>query len=301
MFESRDEGRRWNRAYYAQAVGTARSRFSYSAGLRIEDDQRFGKYTTYRLGTAARVAPATRIRAAVGKGFKRPLLYETTGGGFAAPNPGLQPERSTSWEAGIEQTFLGDRLELGGTYFDQHFRDLIQYTPAPSPGGLARYDNLAAVRASGAEAELRLRPTSVIRLDLAYTYLHTEVEDAGADLSGATYAPGKRLLRRPTHTGSAALSWRVIPALALHGNVVLVGDRDDRHFAGFTSTRVTLPSYTKVDLAGEYALPRLAPRAPDLALTLRVDNVLDRQYESIAGFRSPGRLVKVGGRLGVDF
>jgi vitamin B12 transporter len=140
-----------------------------------------------------------------------------------------------------------------------------------------------------------------MRLDLSYTYLDTEVEDAGADAAGATYARGERLLRRPTHVAGAAMSWRFVPPLALHAGIIIVGDRDDRRFAGFSSTRVELPSYTKLDMAADYTIRRAGGRRPEVTLAARLDNALDRRYESIAGFRSPGRLATVGVRIGVDF
>ena len=97
------------------------------------------------------------------------------------------------------------------------------------------------------------------------------------------------------------MSWRPLPPLALHAAALFVGNRDDRRFAGFSSSRVELPSYTKLDVATDYTIRRAGARSPDLTLAMRLDNALDRRYESIAGFRSPGRVATVGARIGVNF
>ena len=66
-----------------------------------------------------------------------------------------------------------------------------------------------------------------------------------------------------------------------------------RHDVGY----VRLPWYTTLDLAGELRI--LRRRVADLALTLRLENALDEEYEAILNYRAPGRTVLLGGR--VDF
>src|SRR6266540_646519 len=57
---------RWNAAFYAQAVTDAGGRTSLTTGVRLEDNQRFGTYVTYRLGAVYRLAGGTRLRATAG-------------------------------------------------------------------------------------------------------------------------------------------------------------------------------------------------------------------------------------------
>jgi outer membrane cobalamin receptor len=64
-----------------------------------------------------------------------------------------------------------------------------------------------------------------------------------------------------------------------------------RHDIGY----VRLPWYTTLDLAGELRLLRRGAVA--LALTARIENTLDEEYEAIANYRAPGRTALVGGRL----
>jgi outer membrane cobalamin receptor len=78
-----------------------------------------------------------------------------------------------------------------------------------------------------------------------------------------------------------------------------VGERLDRIFPPFPAppVRVPLASYVLVDGAAQFdALP---PRhgAPGLALSVRVENLLDHPYEEVKNFPARRRTVFVGGEL----
>src|SRR5690606_7534632 len=136
--------------------------------------------------------------------FKEPSFFENYAEGFVRGNPDLDPERSFSWEAGIERSFLGGRVALGATYFDQRFRDMIQYSGA-APPDQPNYLNIAGARARGVELTARLR-AGRLALDAGYAYLDTEATDAG-DEADLTFLEGEPLLRRPAHSGSVAATF----------------------------------------------------------------------------------------------
>ena len=77
-----------------------------------------------------------------------------------------------------------------------------------------------------------------------------------------------------------------------------VGERNDRQFRPFPAPTeaVVLDPYTLVDLSAEYALPMPVGR-PNLSVTFRAANVGDTEYQSVAGYRSPGRAIYFGGRI----
>lgn len=57
-----------------------------------------------------------------------------------------------------------------------------------------------------------------------------------------------------------------------------------------------LPAVTTLDLAAGIALSPIGIGMP-LALTLRVDNLTDRQYQEVFNFAAPGRRILVGGKI----
>jgi outer membrane cobalamin receptor len=61
---------------------------------------------------------------------------------------------------------------------------------------------------------------------------------------------------------------------------------------------VVLPSYARVDLATQFDLLRPRGGTPGLAVSARVENLLDHGYEDVKNFPARGRTLLVGGRLG---
>ena len=285
---------RWDRAAYLQALSDPGGRLALNAGVRLERNEAFGQFVTYRGGAAYRLG-ATRLRATLGTAFKEPSFFQNYATGYVIGNPALQPERSTSWDAGAEQALAGGRLVVSATWFSQRFRNLIQYTFAPPAPTSPNYYNIAAANASGLELEARAVPARRLSVEMHYTYTHTSAADSGFD--GAAYAQGQPLLRRPAHAGSvqasALLGTRGSASLAAYW----VGGRSDEDFSGATPARVTLQAYVRVDLAGNVALRRGRGAGPGVTATLKVENLLDARYEEVLRFPARRRAVYLGVKL----
>jgi vitamin B12 transporter len=283
---------RRNRGYYAQLLGEPVAGLHLTAGGRVDDNQVFGTFRTYRLGFAYALGQA-RLRGALGRAFREPTFPESFGSGFGdRGNAALVPERSRSWEVGVDGHIVGP-IHAGATWFDQRFRDMIQYTFATADPDDPNYFNVGAATARGLEltADAAL---GAVRLDGSYTWLRTRVVDPGL-VTDASFIEGEALLRRPAH--SAALTGRYrITGGALGLTVHRVGERQDMDFgAGFPAPRTTLPAYVTIDLSGEQRLPTATGTAWDLVF--RVENALDARYEAVRGFPAPGRMIVLGLRL----
>jgi vitamin B12 transporter len=291
LAESDSTRDRTNWGFYLQAVAAPHPAVQVTLGGRLDQNERFGSFWTYRASALAFVTGLTRLRASVGTGFKEPGFFDNYATGFATGNPDLRPERSFSVEGGVTQEVPSLRASVSLTGFAQRFRDLIQFTFAPPTPGGPNFFNVAAANASGVEVGVLVRPVSGLEVSGAYTRLHTEVTDAGFD-SGedATFVNGRRLLRRPDDL----LTFSARSAVAGRGRIgavlTVVGGRDDLRFAQFPdpTVRVTLPSYATLDLSGGWTV--VAP----LELTARVENLFDATYEQAANYRSPGRTIVVG-------
>lgn len=271
---------RGSTAAYAQVLADLGGTVSLTTGGRLDHNQQFGDHLTGRAGVAWRPAGGTRLRASAGTGFKEPSFFENFATGFARGNPALRPERSTSWEVGGEQALLQDRLTLEATWFDQRFRDFIQYSPAPVGADSVNYVNIGDATARGLELRMRTAPGRGVVLEAQYTYLRSR--DQGT---------GRRLQRRPTHAGSVQLSRR----FTAHGAVALaarfIGRREDQDFAVFPAAAVTLPAQAVVDASGAF------PLLLGVEITARVENLLDARYEEVTHFPAPRRTLLVGGAL----
>jgi vitamin B12 transporter len=284
---------RTNRALYAQLVGGWHGPLALQGGVRLDRNAAFGSFVTWRTGAVVRLSPRTRVRLAAGTAFTEPTFIENYAAGFAVGNPDLKPERARSWEAGLEHAVARGRLTLAATWFDQRFRDLIQYTFVTAQPTDPNFFNIAGANARGLELEARAAPTRAIDVTAQYTWLRTSTADSGYD--GATFAPGQRLLRRPTHSGSVAAALHPSARVTGGVRVLVVGSRDDLDFSTFPGSRVRLPGYGRLDLWTDLAVVRLTGAA--LRLTGRVDNLTAARTTEVFGFRAPGRVVRLGLRV----
>jgi len=281
---------RSTRAVFAQWLGGSGRAVSGNVGVRLEDNEQFGTFATWRAGVAWRLDAATRLRAAAGTGFKEPTFLEAYSTGFVVGNPELRPERSFSWEGGIEHTVPGTTLSLAVTYFNQRFSDLVVYDFSQTPN----YVNIAAARSGGAEVQVDYVLRRGVTASLSYTYLDTRVLDGGGD---PTFVTGKRLIRRPTN----AASLRVTAGLGHRGTATLgarfVGDRDDLDFSGFPAARLTLHPYTRVQAGVEYTLLR-GRSWGDVTVRAQGENLLADKGREIANYPVRGRTLFFGMALG---
>jgi vitamin B12 transporter len=272
---------------YAQLL-VAPAPFTAAFGSRYEHNEQFGDFVTYRVAGTAQMTSSTRIRASLGSAFREPTFLESYGGGFVNGNPTLAPEQALSVDLGLEHAF-GDRGTLGATYFNNSFRNMIDYKYAPAGG--PDYFNLARTRTAGLELEGRVELLAGVHADAAFTYLDTKVVDPGASPARtALFVAGAHLLRRPMHTLDVGVGYR-----ADRGGVDLrarrVGSREDNYYApDFSASHVTLPAYTRADLSGELALTPASASRGRATATLRVENLFDARYADAAGFNYDFRL-----------
>lgn len=278
---TRDDG-----AGFLELVSGLERPLGFTLGARLEDNQRYGSFATYRAGVTYRVAGGTRLRGGVGTAFKEPTLYQNFAKGFVTGNQDLRPERSTSWEAGVEHE-LG-RVIVRGTYFDEHFHNQIDYEAGATPN----YQNARASWARGVELSVHAPLGTWGTVAAGYTYLRTHVTD-GDTGSTALFRTGLALVRRPAHSATLTLTAGIPGGGSAAVTTAYVGSRSDIDFDA--GGRVTLPAYTRVDLSAEYPLTGLGAAWAGVRVRARVDNAFASRYQEVASFPARGRTISFGG------
>jgi vitamin B12 transporter len=286
---------RHNKAAYTQLLANLPSRVVLTAGARLDDNQQFGNFGTYRVGVNWQAVKGTRLRASAGTGFREPSFFENYSTGFVTGNPNLNPERSRSYEVGATQELWDERVTIGATQFFQRFRNMIDYTGDTQSCGFS-YCNVASARADGREFEAQVRATRQLLISANFTHLETRVITPGFDTSTAgLYLAGEQLIRRPTTSWSAGASYKLGRA-GLDAHVTRVGARSDRDFRPFPALPVMDPAYTLIDAGLDIPITPAA-ESRQASLTLRADNLFNVHYESEFNFLSPGRTLLAGARL----
>lgn len=245
-----------------------------TAGIRYDDYRSVGSATTGRGGIAWLPLKGTKLHATYGTGFNAPSTADRYGvpGWGQVGNSNLVPEKSEGWDAGIEQELADGKATVSATYFQNTFRNLLEWDAFNNPvvvNGTYYYGrtiNRAHAKTDGVELAATGRLNERIQARVSYTYLDAHNSDNGA-----------RLTRRPRHTGDAEIRSVITKELTAGVGLHFVGDNANgaTAFGGYTTARVF----------ASYAF------RPDLLLKARVENALDREYEEAFGYPALPRAV----------
>ena len=259
-----DRFRQRQNAVYGQAIVQPVTGLTLTGGLRYDDQERGESETTF--GGNIAYTPnggATLLRGTYAEGFRAPSLFEKYSDYGTAT---LAAERARSFDGGIEQRLLGDRARASVTYFNRDTTNQIGFDNATFT-----YLNIAAAHAEGIEATLLLKPTDRFDLTGQYSWIDSTNRSPGADF-------GKDLARRPEQTVSVSADWRSPWGLDLGAGVLVVGDSFDD--AGNFNR---LDGYAIADIRAGFAL------TDGIELYGRIENLFDEQYQTVAGYGTPGR------------
>lgn len=249
-------------------------RLSATVSARYDDPDRYDGEGTVRVAATYDLGAGFTAAAAYGQGFKTPSISQTACD-FCFPMfpAALKPERAEG--ADLRLGWRDGRVNAALTAFRIEVRDQIDFVFAPD--FTSRYANIDRTRSQGVEGEVSATLGGGWAARAAYAY--TEAEDRGTGLP---------LLRAPEHQGSLVLSYdgaRIGGALTLRGEGAQA-DADPNTF-----TVVRRDGFVVADLAGRYALTEA------VALTLRLENLLDEDHQQVLGYAEPARSAYLGLRL----
>ncbi len=205
-------------------------------------------------------ATGTTLHSAFGSGFKNPSLFQLYSK-FGLSS--LKSERATTFDFSIEQV-AGRSSLISVTYFRNDFDNLIDFDVIAST-----YANVSRARTEGVELEF----TSMMWQDW-------KLKAAATALQSRDLTTGLELLRRASRSFAVTANWKRDPwdaSLAWR----YVGRRDDIDPVAFG--RISLSEYDVLDFALKYLLTH------DSDVELRIENIFDRSYQEVAGYRTSRR------------
>jgi vitamin B12 transporter len=293
-------GQRLNHDLYGQqqiSVG----RLTAIVGARFVHNSAFGNTgvpevsITYLASRGERVLGGTRLIFSYARGFKEPRLEETFAGPPSAiPNPGLKPERSRSFQAGLQQNLFSQKAAFSAYYFNNLFHDQITFPFDPTTF-VGQYVNINKSFAHGAELVFNDRIRSRVSATAAYTYTSTQILEAPACTTAlfcdtSMFGEGKPLLHRPKHSATLFLNYLSTRwSWALGGS--FVGRRADTDFYGLGFDHA--PGYVLVNSGGWYAV------TSRITTYVSAENLLNRSYNEVVGYPALGINFRAGMRFRV--
>jgi vitamin B12 transporter len=327
-----------NYSSFLQGHGSIGHRFFTTFGVGLEHNSFFGFAATPRVSMAYYLRQPshtgafgdTKLKFNFGKGIREASTFQQSGALIDILTPeqitqfnvgSIGPERSRTFDFGIEQRFWSGRSLLGAAFFYNDFYDLIAFlNPAAlisigvppdvanatqaTTGGA--YVNATSERMKGAELEYKMDLGHGLLFQGQYTYLDGVITKAFGDPSfndtfptipiGA-FSPleGARPFRRAPHSGSLSLIYGHEKFTGAFTGY-LVSRRDDSTFLsdGFFGNSMLLPNrnlspgYQKFDLSGSYAIKSY------VKIYTSIENLFSQHYQAAFGFPALPFAIRAG-------
>ncbi len=195
-----------NLGFYAQDEYQIVQPLVLVLGVRWDEHSDFGSEWTPRAAVTYGVLDNLRLKASYGKGFKAPGLielyvptYMKRGKEVYEPNPDLDPEKSDSWEIGVEGEYATFQASI--VWFRNEIEELIEPVFYKSEGkgkskvDYYRYENIAEAKTTGIELMWSWGLPKGFALSGNFSWLDTENEETGDELEGRPDCKGSLKLR----------------------------------------------------------------------------------------------------------
>ena len=260
-----------NKLHYKDIIGSTQ-------GMRIDYHSNFGTHITYKIDGFYLAPTGTRLRGVFATGFKAPSLYQLNAPAlpawwFTGGNPNLVPEKTHSYEMGIDQYLFGKALKLSATYFQTRFFDLVKYYTDPI-SYQSTYQNVAKAKSLGMEfgAELNLFDEKII------------VKANSSFMETKDYSTDRDIVRVPKNMFNINVNVKPIPQLNINANIQQTG-------VYFDIGTDKIKQHTIVNCAADFNITK------NLIVFARVENLFDKHYQEIRGYGMPGFSVYGGTRV----
>lgn len=258
-------------SYFLASQFIINDSFNMSLSSRRDNHAVFDTADTIQ-GSFSLLNKNTRIRGSIGTSYLAPNGFQMSKTDY------LEAETGSSYEIGIDHTFENLDLDFDITFFNNSYKQSIEYVPNTDS-----YTNYSNAKIKGFEIGSNLYPSDISSLRISYTYL-----DPDADLENIGF-----LNRKPNHKVNA--KYQVSPNEKLTVTSFLsyvdsVSDQDSINY-NWPGVKVTLADYTLASINANYKLNKYAQ------YYLTIMNVLDEEYETIAGYNVPDLSVYTGIRL----
>jgi iron complex outermembrane receptor protein len=184
-----------------------------------------------------KIDPDVLLYALVSQGFRsggfngRPTSAEAIGG--------FDPEKLTSYEAGIKSDLFSRKLRINISGFYNQYRDMQVVVQFPLPTGIvARTENAGRARIWGFEFESRLRATNWLTFDGSVGYLNARYQQYFSHDAAGNVLDYSNLKLKHTPPWSASLGATATAPLSPHvgASLRIDGAYQDRQFVDVQNT-----------------------------------------------------------------
>ncbi|UUM28641.1 TonB-dependent siderophore receptor [Acinetobacter colistiniresistens] len=237
--------------------------FNYQAGLTFKPTENGAVYISY----ATSANPVGVDAGDSSEGISVPGRSTTDEQSRAINN--LKPEEVKTYEIGTKWDLLNNKLNLTAAIF----RTQKDNTRALDTDGFTR--NIGKTRVDGIELGANGNLTDKWAVSAGYTYLDSEIVDAGFVNKGTATAPdyqpsptnGNRVQNVAKNSATLWTTYKVLPQLTLGAGAVAM----DRVYGDAANTK-WVPGYVRYDAMARYNVDK------NVDLQLNINNLSDKRY-----------------------
>ncbi|MBC7867106.1 MAG: TonB-dependent receptor [Gloeobacteraceae cyanobacterium ES-bin-316] len=263
-------------SFYSSLLFSAfNKKLNIEIGGRTNKHSRYGNNSTYTFNPSYSINKYWRVFGSIASGFKAPSIFQVYD--QFSGNADLQPEKSTNYELGVQQT--NDKISSRVVYFHRDIKNGIDYDYIDF-----KYFNFVEQIVDGAEVELSLRLVKNLSLTANYTLLTgNEQTQSRKNTNDTTYS---YLLRRPKHNFNARLGYQFSNGLFASISGKSVSSRYD--VGGYLKDDILLEDYFLLGAYAEYKCK------DHLKFFLDLQNITNKKFFDLRGYNSIPFLVNAG-------
>jgi vitamin B12 transporter len=263
-------------SFYSSLLFNAfNKKLNVEIGGRTNHHSRYGTNSTYTFNPSYTIDKNWRVFGSVASGFKAPSIFQVFD--QFSGNLDLQPEKSTNYELGIQQS--NEKISSRMVYFHRDIKNGIDYDNINF-----KYFNFVKQTVDGLEMELTATPVKNLSVSANYTLITgSEQTQSRKNVHDTTY---NYLLRRPKNNINITIAYQFTKDIYASISGKSVSKRYD--VGGYRKEDVLLDSYFIVSAYAEYKYSNSVKFFAD------GQNITNKKFFDLRGYNAMPFLISGG-------
>lgn len=261
--------------YTSLLINAFNKKLNVEIGGRTNNHSRYGSNSTFTFNPSYTINKNWRLFGSIASGFKAPSIFQVYDA-FSG-NADLQPETSTNYEFGVQQSH--EKISTRVVYFHRDIKNGIDYDYVNF-----KYFNFVKQIAQGAEVELTVQPVKHLSITANYTLITgKEQTQSRKNVKDTTY---NYLLRRPRNNFNINIGYQFTKNIFASFSGKLVSSRND--VGGYRKEDVKLDSYFILSAYADYNY------SSSVKFFANLQNITNKKFFDLRGYNAIPFLMNCG-------
>jgi vitamin B12 transporter len=266
--------------------------FNTTLGIRNDHHNVAGNYQTARISNSYNLSNLIKLRSSLGTGIRFGSLNDYYYDTNLDKKEDLKPEKSYSFDFGIDKKFDNSNSDLGITFFYTEYDDNISNwasNTSKSSSSYVIYNSGGKIKSKGIDLSLFKKLNKKSNLSLNYTYTNAyDGEDCDdPNKLSTTCSVSNYPVRIPKHSFSSNFTTEINQFLETSVKIKHISKRRDYGNVNNGFSDVILKNYTKVDLSNSFKIN-------GKKFFFNINNLFDKTFEEAFQYNTEKRSFNFG-------